>query len=88
MKKEQEGARLPPGQALTVKWPVLKYGEAPRADLQTWAFRYFGLVSFWEVNSYHLHADPWKEERYSDQETDARQRMRSEAARRLRNRRP
>ena len=38
---------------------------------------------FWEVNGYHLHADPWKDERYSDQETDAMQRMRSEAARRL-----
>jgi DMSO/TMAO reductase YedYZ molybdopterin-dependent catalytic subunit len=36
---------------------------------------------FWEVNGYHLRADPWKEERYSDQETDAMQRMRSEAAR-------
>ena len=41
---------------------------------------------FWEVNGYHLRADPWKEERYSDQETDAMQRMRSEAARRLRGR--
>jgi DMSO/TMAO reductase YedYZ molybdopterin-dependent catalytic subunit len=41
---------------------------------------------FWEVNGYHLRADPWKEERYSDQETDAMQRMRSEAARRLRDR--
>jgi DMSO/TMAO reductase YedYZ molybdopterin-dependent catalytic subunit len=41
---------------------------------------------FWEVNGYHLHADPWKEERYSDEETDAMQRMRSEAARRLRGR--
>ncbi|HKF44783.1 MAG TPA: molybdopterin-dependent oxidoreductase, partial [Thermoanaerobaculia bacterium] len=39
---------------------------------------------FWEVNGYHLHADPWKEERYSDEETDAMQRMRAEAARRLR----
>jgi DMSO/TMAO reductase YedYZ molybdopterin-dependent catalytic subunit len=38
---------------------------------------------FWEVNGYHLRADPWKEERYSDQETDAMQRMRT-AARRLR----
>jgi len=37
---------------------------------------------FWEVNGYHLRADPWKEERYSDQETDAMQRMRTEAARR------
>jgi DMSO/TMAO reductase YedYZ molybdopterin-dependent catalytic subunit len=41
---------------------------------------------FWEVNGYHLHADPWKEERYSDQETDAMQRMRADAVRRLRSR--
>ena len=201
--------RLPPGQVLTHKWPVLTYGETPHADLQTWTFRCYGLVEeevswtwkeflalprvevvsdihcvtrwsrydnrwegvavseilrrvkvrpeavavmahtqegyttnillselaaedallalkhdgedlppehggpcrlvvpklyfwksakwirsfefldvnepgFWEVNGYHLHADPWKEERYSDQETDAMQRMRSEAAHRLR----
>jgi hypothetical protein len=31
-----------------------------------------------------MHADPWKEERYSDQETDAMQRLRAEAARKLR----
>jgi DMSO/TMAO reductase YedYZ molybdopterin-dependent catalytic subunit len=203
------GSRLPPGQVLTQKWPVLTYGAAPRVDLKSWTFRCFGLVKeeaswtwtqflklprvetvsdihcvtrwsrfdnrwegvavpeilrrvsvrpeavavmaqteegyktniplsdlqdsgallafkhdgmdlpaehggpcrlvvpklyfwksakwvrsfefldvnapgFWEVNGYHLHADPWKEERYSDQETDAMQRMRSEAARRLR----
>ena len=41
---------------------------------------------FWEVNGYHLRGDPWKEERYSDQETRAMQRMRAEAARRDRGR--
>jgi DMSO/TMAO reductase YedYZ molybdopterin-dependent catalytic subunit len=206
---EAETARLPPGQVLTRKWPILTYGEVPRADLQTWTFRCFGLVDeevswpwkeflelprvqvtsdihcvtrwsrfdnrwegvavreilrrarmkpeavavmahtqegyttnipladldaedallaikhdgqdlppehggpcrlvvpklyfwksakwvrsfefldvnapgFWEENGYHMHADPWKDERYSDQETDAMQRMRSEAARRRR----
>ena len=39
---------------------------------------------FWEVNGYHMHADPWKDERYSDQETRAMQQMRAEAARKLR----
>jgi DMSO/TMAO reductase YedYZ molybdopterin-dependent catalytic subunit len=203
--------RLPPGQVLTQKWPVLTYGETPRDDTQTWSFRCFGLVEkevswtwseflalprvertsdihcvtrwsrydnrwegvaaseivrragvrpgavavmahtvegyttnlaledllddgallafrhdgeelprehggpcrlvvpklyfwksakwirsfefldvnapgFWEVNGYHLRADPWKEERYSAQETDAMQRMRSESARRRRGR--
>jgi len=40
---------------------------------------------FWEENGYHMHADPWKEERYSDQETNAMQRLRAEATRRLKN---
>jgi DMSO/TMAO reductase YedYZ molybdopterin-dependent catalytic subunit len=39
---------------------------------------------FWEQNGYHLRADPWREERYSAQETDAMQRMRAESARRRR----
>jgi len=203
--------RLPPGQVVTQKWPVLTYGGTPRVDLATWTFRCYGLVEqevswtwkeflelprvqvlsdihcvtrwsrydnrwegvsvreilsrvrvstkavavmthtqegytsniplseiagedtllaykhdggdlppehggpcrlvvpklyfwksakwirsfefldvnapgFWEDNGYHLHADPWKEERYSGEETDAMQRMRSEAARRLRGR--
>jgi DMSO/TMAO reductase YedYZ molybdopterin-dependent catalytic subunit len=41
---------------------------------------------FWEQNGYHMHADPWPQERYADQETQAMQRMRAEAARRLRDR--
>ncbi len=163
MTESQASDRLPPGQVLTEKWPVLTYGATPRVDLRTWTFRCFGLVEeevswtlkefldlprvevtsdihcvtrwsrfgnrwegvgvseilrrlsvrpeavavmahgeqgyttnisvsdlntpgLWEVNGYHLHADPWREERYSDQETDAMQRMRSEAARRLRGR--
>ncbi len=201
--------RIPPGQALTTKWPVLTYGLTPRFDPRTWTFRCFGLVKeemswtweqflelprtevrcdihcvtrwsrldnrfegvpireimkrlrlkpeaayvmihadpdyttnlpladlvdddvllalkhdgddltpdhggplrlvvpklyfwksakwvrafefldvnppgFWELNGYHMHADPWKEERYSDQETRAMQLMRAEAARKLR----
>jgi DMSO/TMAO reductase YedYZ molybdopterin-dependent catalytic subunit len=41
---------------------------------------------FWEENGYHMHADPWTEERYSEQETHAMQQMRAEAARMLRDR--
>ncbi|PYN96474.1 MAG: sulfite oxidase-like oxidoreductase [Candidatus Rokuibacteriota bacterium] len=203
--------RVPPGQTLTAKWPVLTYGLTPRSDLKRWTFRCFGLVEhemawtwdeflrlpritvrgdihcvtrwskldnewegvsarwiidqvrprpeakwvmqhadpdyttntslddlrdddvllalqhngrdlepdhggpmrlilpklylwksakwlrafefldvnppgFWEQNGYHMHADPWKEERYSDQETRAMQQMRAEAARKLRDR--
>ncbi|MGH7391233.1 MAG: molybdopterin-dependent oxidoreductase [Candidatus Rokuibacteriota bacterium] len=204
-------ARIPPGQTLTTKWPVLTYGLTPRVDLARWSFRCYGLVErattwtwdeflrlprvtvrsdihcvtrwskldnewegvparviidhvrplpqarwvlqhadpdyttntalddlrdddvllalrhngrdlepdhggplrlvlpklyfwksskwlrafefvdvnppgFWEQNGYHMHADPWTEERYSDQETRAMQTMRAEAARTLRER--
>ncbi len=37
-------ARLPPGQHITAKWPVLHAGGVPRADLSTWTFRVFGEV--------------------------------------------
>ena len=204
-------ARVPPGQRLTTKWPVLTYGRTPRFDPARWTFRCFGLVErevswtweeflrlprvtvrsdihcvtrwsrldntwegvparailevcrplpaarfvlqhadpdyttntaigdlldddvvlalkhdgrdllpehggpmrlvlpklyfwksskwlrafefldvdppgFWELNGYHMHGDPWTEERYSDGETRAMQQMRAEAARRLRER--
>jgi DMSO/TMAO reductase YedYZ molybdopterin-dependent catalytic subunit len=207
----ESARRLPPGQSLTQKWPVLTYGETPRVDLSTWKFRCHGLVEgevswtweeflrlprvtmtsdvhcvtrwsrfdnrwegvsarellsrvrlrpeatavlvhtvegyatnlllddvrgddvllairhdgrelppehggpcrlvvpklyfwksakwvrafefldvnapgFWEVNGYHLRGDPWEEERYSDQETNAMQRMRADATRRTRTR--
>ena len=36
--------RLPPGQQLTNKWPVLTYGRTPRFDPKRWSFRCFGLV--------------------------------------------
>jgi len=38
-------ARLPPGQYLTEKWPVLHAGSVPEyPDLATWTFRVFGDV--------------------------------------------
>jgi DMSO/TMAO reductase YedYZ molybdopterin-dependent catalytic subunit len=38
-------ARLPPGQYLTEKWPVLHAGDVPRyPDLSTWTLRVFGEV--------------------------------------------
>jgi len=36
--------RLPPGQSLTLKWPVLHYGSVPRFDPATWDLRAFGQV--------------------------------------------
>ena len=37
-------ARLPPGQYLTDKWPVLHAGDVPDTDLATWDFRVWGEV--------------------------------------------
>src|SRR3954447_8495941 len=37
-------ARLPPGQYLTEKWPVLHAGDVPDVDLATWDLRIFGEV--------------------------------------------
>lgn len=41
--RRQEG-RLPPGQSLTLKWPVLHYGSVPRFDPERWDLRVYGLV--------------------------------------------
>ena len=48
-RKEQEEqvkgmGRLPPGQALTQKFPVLHYGPVPAFNPATWDFKVFGLV--------------------------------------------
>jgi DMSO/TMAO reductase YedYZ molybdopterin-dependent catalytic subunit len=37
-------ARLPPGQYLTEKWPVLHAGSVPNTDLAAWDFQVFGEV--------------------------------------------
>jgi DMSO/TMAO reductase YedYZ molybdopterin-dependent catalytic subunit len=37
-------SRLPPGQYLTAKWPVLHAGSVPEIDLAAWDFRVFGEV--------------------------------------------
>jgi DMSO/TMAO reductase YedYZ molybdopterin-dependent catalytic subunit len=36
--------RLPPGQSLTLKWPVLHEGDVPIFDPQTWDFCIGGLI--------------------------------------------
>jgi DMSO/TMAO reductase YedYZ molybdopterin-dependent catalytic subunit len=41
--KMSEGL-LPPGQSLTLKWPVLHYGSVPTFDPATWDLRISGLV--------------------------------------------
>jgi DMSO/TMAO reductase YedYZ molybdopterin-dependent catalytic subunit len=44
-KRVIEEGRLPPGQSVTLKFPVLQYGPVPRTDLSTWTLRAFGLVN-------------------------------------------
>ena len=36
--------RVPPGQILTEKWPVLHYGGIPKIDISRWTFTISGLV--------------------------------------------
>lgn len=43
-KKMQKKGRLPPGQSLTKKFPVLHYGSVPEVDLSEWVFRIWGEV--------------------------------------------
>lgn len=41
---DEVGARIPPGQVLTEKFPVLHEGPVPRVNLTEWDFRVTGLV--------------------------------------------
>jgi DMSO/TMAO reductase YedYZ molybdopterin-dependent catalytic subunit len=36
--------RVPPGQYVTDKWPVLTYGEVPKVDVKSWQLRITGEV--------------------------------------------
>jgi DMSO/TMAO reductase YedYZ molybdopterin-dependent catalytic subunit len=42
--KGLDPSRLPPGQYLTEKWPVLHAGTVPQTDLATWDFKIAGQV--------------------------------------------
>ncbi len=39
-KKAKAEGRLPPGQSLTLKWPVLHYGSIPPFDPAKWDFKW------------------------------------------------
>jgi DMSO/TMAO reductase YedYZ molybdopterin-dependent catalytic subunit len=43
-KNARAEGRLPPGQSLTIKWPVLHAGGVPRLDAAKWDFRIDGMV--------------------------------------------
>jgi len=40
----ERAKRVPPGQRLTEKFPVLHHGDVPRIDVSKWTFRIWGLV--------------------------------------------
>ena len=44
--------RIPPGQHLTDKWPVLHYGQVPKIETSQWTLKIFGLVEQERVVSY------------------------------------
>jgi DMSO/TMAO reductase YedYZ molybdopterin-dependent catalytic subunit len=54
---DEQKERVPPGQYVTDKWPVLHYGSVPRADLATWDFRVWGEVE----NAFTLDWDEFKQ---------------------------
>ena len=82
---KHDGEDLPPehGGPCRLVLPKLYFWKSAKW-IRSFEFLDVNAPGFWEVNGYHMHADPWRDERFSDQETDAMQRMRSEAARRLR----
>src|SRR5229473_5839740 len=43
-KQAKAEGRLPPGQSLTLKWPVLHYGSVPAFDAAKWDFKISGQV--------------------------------------------
>ncbi len=49
----QKEGRLPPGQSLTQKFPVLHYGPVPAFNAATWDFRVWGEVESEVVWSWH-----------------------------------
>ena len=42
--RNPEDRRLPPGQIITRKWPVLHFGTVPAVDLAAWRFEVYGAV--------------------------------------------
>jgi DMSO/TMAO reductase YedYZ molybdopterin-dependent catalytic subunit len=77
--KVRGSGRLPPGQSLTQKFPVLHYGPVPRFDPATWDFRVWGEVEeerrwtwegFQQLPRTRLHMDIHCVTRWSKFDTD------------------
>ncbi len=48
----QRANRVPPGQHLTEKWPVLHYGSVPKIHESKWSLKIFGLVEKSKILNY------------------------------------
>ena len=53
---DEQKRRIPPGQYVTEKLPVLHYGSVPKTDLATWDFKVYGEVD----NPYTFRWDEFK----------------------------
>jgi DMSO/TMAO reductase YedYZ molybdopterin-dependent catalytic subunit len=62
----QRQNRLPPGQKLTDKWPVLHYGKVPTIDAKKWTFTIAGLAEKERTISYEEFAALPRVEVFSD----------------------
>jgi len=84
---KHDGADLPPdhGGPCRLVVPRLYFWKSAKW-VRALEFLDHNAPGFWEMNGYHLRGDPWSEERYAAQETNAMQRMRAESARRRRSR--
>ncbi|MGV2685588.1 molybdopterin-dependent oxidoreductase, partial [Clostridium perfringens] len=49
---EEQRAKLPPGQTLTEKFPILHEGEVPHYDMSEWTLKVFGEVEEERTFSY------------------------------------
>ena len=76
---EEQRGRVPPGQYVTEKFPVLHYGSVPRIDLGKWDFRVWGEVEhpftftwqeFERMPRKSVHADIHCVTRWSKLDTD------------------
>ena len=55
------GDRVPPGQFVTKKFPVLTYGSEPEINIATWKIRVFGLIQQEiTLNWAQFSALPWR----------------------------
>lgn len=60
--RDRSRTRVPPGQVLTQKWPVLHYQHVPRVDLVSWRLRVTGEVEHaLELTWEELEAFPQRE---------------------------